>query len=113
MRKIDKRKTTAIFKSYLEGNCKTIPLEDLCEAFELSIKDDGDVIFEILDNHFWYSDKPQSTSNKFAWHVDKEGFHILSDYALAKQECLSTFQNLYKSGYIKSKQLREENQNEN
>ena len=108
MKRIDKRKTTAILKSYLEGLCETVPLEDLCEVFELSIKEDGDVLFEILSECLWYSDKPQQNPNKFAWHVDKEGFHILSEYACAKQECLSTFQNLYMKGYIKSTQSKKE-----
>ena len=104
MKRIDIIKTTAIFRLYLTDPHKTVPLEDLCEAFELSIKDDSEVIFKILNEHLFYSDKPQSASNKFAWHVDKEGFHILGDYAKAKQECLSTFQNLYLAGYIKSTQ---------
>ena len=103
MRMIDIAKTSAILKSYLNEPDKTVPLEDLCEAFELSIKDDSEVIFKILDEHLFYSDKPQPCPTKFAWHVDKEGFHILGDYAKAKQECLSTFQNLYLAGYIKSK----------
>ena len=100
MKRIDKRKTTAILKSYLEGLCETVPLEDLCEVFELSIKEDGDVLFEILGECLWYSDKPQQNPNKFAWHVDEIGFYVLSDYAHAKQECLSTFQDLYLKGYI-------------
>ena len=108
MRRIDERKTAAVLKSYLEEVCKTVPLENLCEVFELSIKDDGDVIFEILSECLWYSDKPQQNPNKFVWHVDEEGFYILSDYAHAKQECLSTFQDLYMKGYIKSKQSKEE-----
>lgn len=100
MKRIDKRKTDAILKSYRKGLCKTVPLEDLCEAFELSIKEDGDVLFEILGERLWYSDKPQQNPNKFAWHVDEIGFYVLSDYAHAKQECLSTFQDLYLKGYI-------------
>ncbi len=109
MKRIDKFKTTAILKSYLDGLCETLPLEDLCEEFDLSIKEDGDVIFEILSECLWFSDKLQQNPNKFAWYVDQEGFYILSDYAHAKQECLSTFQDLYMKGYIKSKQSKKEN----
>lgn len=111
MRMIDIMKTTTISRMYHDDPDKTVPLEDLCEALELSIKDDSEVIFKILDSHLCYSDKPQFPSNKFAWHVDKEGFRILSDYAYAKQECLSTFQDYYKAGYIKSKKPRKEKSN--
>ena len=113
MRKIDKQKTQTLFESYsLDTSKNTIPLEDLCDAFDLSIKDDGDVIFSILAEHLCYSDKLQPASKKFAWHVNKEGFRILGAYAFAKQECLSTFQELYRKGYIKSKQPSEEIINE-
>ena len=108
MRKIDERVTTRIFQSYIHKHCETVPLEELCEAFNLSIKDDGDVLFELLAEHLWYSDKPKAFSNKFAWNVDAAGFQLISDYAHAKQECLSTFQNYYKAGYIKSKKAEKE-----
>ena len=108
MKRINTKKTAGILSSYLKGHCKTLPLEDLCEVLELLIKEDGDVIFALLEHHLSYSDIPQPASNKFAWHVDEEGFHILSDYARAKQECLSTFQNLYMKGYIKSTQSKKE-----
>lgn len=103
MRMIDIMKTTTISRMYHDDPNKTIPLEDLCEALELSIKDDSEVIFTILDSYLYYSNQPQFPSNKFAWHVDREGFRILANYAFAKQECLSTFQELYRKGYIKSK----------
>ena len=108
MRKIDKHQAQTIFESYsVDTSKKTIPLEELCDAFGLSIKDDGDVIFSILAEHLCYSDKPQPVSTKFAWYVKKEGFRILGNYAFAKQECLSTFQELYRKGYIRSKQPKE------
>lgn len=108
MRKIDEHQAQTIFESYsLDTSKKTMPLEELCDAFGLSIKDDGDVIFSILAEHLCYSDKPQPVSTKFAWYVDKEGCRILGNYAFAKQECLSTFQELYRKGYIRSKQPKE------
>ena len=100
MRMIDIAKTSAILKSYLNEPDKTVPLEDLCEAFVLSIKDDSEVIFKIVDEHLFYSDKPQPCPTKFAWYVDKAGFYILASYAKAKQECLSTFQKMYLKGYF-------------
>ena len=109
MRKIEEQKTRALFESYSNvSQGKTMPLEELCEAFNLTIKDDGDVLFSILDKHLWFSDEPQPTPVKFAWRVDKEGFRIIGDYAFAKQECLSTFQKLYRQGYIKSKKSGKE-----
>lgn len=110
MKKIDSEKTQALFDSLSSiHKSETIPLEELCDAFGLSIKDDGDVLFSILAENLCYSDKPQPISTKFAWYVDKEGCRILANYAVAKQECLSTFQELYRKGYIKSKQPGKEN----
>ena len=111
MRKIEEQRTRALLESYSSvKHGKTMPLEELCEAFHLSIKEDGDVLFSILDKHLWFSDEPQPTSGKFAWRVDKEGFRIIGDYAFAKQECLSTFQKLYRQEHIKSKKPEENKQ---
>ncbi len=100
---INEEKVSNFFNSQFCDPKQTAPLEELCSILNLSIKEDGDVIFQILKDNVQFSSETQEDSLIFPWRVNKAGCLLLKQYATAKQECLATFQKLYTSGYIKSK----------
>ena len=96
MTPINDKKVRSIAKGLEENPDATVSLEELCEILRLSLKDDSDIIFEILDENVLFINNNPS---KFAWTTNKHGFEILCKYAYEKQNCLSIFTQLFISEF--------------
>lgn len=100
MTRINTSQVESIARVLEQSTDATISLEDLCDILKLSLKDDSEIIFEILsDNIFFLNNKV----SQFAWTTNKEGFKILTKYAYYKQIYLTIFHELFMSNFRKQK----------
>ena len=100
MTRINTNQVESIARVLEQSPDATISLEDLCDILKLSLKDDSEIIFEILsDNIFFLNNKV----SQFAWTTNKEGFKILTKYAYYKQIYLTIFHELFMSNFRKQK----------
>lgn len=102
----------ALWKSFKDHLCDTVTLREALAIFDLTIEEDGETIFNLLDGHVWYmNSSPSRKDLPSLWKVDFEGFKLLWRYAADKEETLYTFRHEFLEKIYKQQEKQKAKEN--